>query len=418
MYYGRKLVIKNKPYWIDSAFKSLESTSVSFSVFRMRLKTYEKKLNQHKHIEHDKKIFDKAANYSSSRWMQIIGIGRAKPFLYTGHHFTKHIGKTFLSMPHFLEAIKKIHLHKLVQGRLKQKMPIDLAVLTDKCRIKDGTGDVYLITNQITKEQYVGLTEIGVQERFKQHCLLTTKVNLTYLINQSIRKYGQHNFSLETIEANIPVENLPNLERHYISYLNTRTPMGLNVTMGGELGCRHGIACELDGMSFKSITEAGRYKDNSTNGMVKAYVAERCIRENKPIPKQSRKRSNHKDAGSPQFRRHKSLMKKDVLCDAWKDYDTYKKQAYALPYSFEYALIIYRADKTRPYGQDNFIWCTRAEERARESGEKYTLDGKIYWGLAKVARRYGIKETTLRNRVKNMGLSINEAVYFKRRKAN
>jgi hypothetical protein len=76
-------------------------------------------------------------------------------------------------------------------------------------------------------------------------------------------------------------------------------------------------------------------------------------------------------------------------------------------------LILFRPDKTRPYSKTNYVFISRAKERARSTGNEYHVFGKTYFGLAEVARAYNIKETTLRNRVKNMKLPIELAVNFK-----
>ena len=87
---------------------------------------------------------------------------------------------------------------------------------------------IYLITNNINKKQYVGQTVQKLTARFTKH-----KSATTYLGN-SIRKYGEENFSIEAIDMANSKEELDEKEKYWIAKLNTRAPNGMNLTDGGE----------------------------------------------------------------------------------------------------------------------------------------------------------------------------------------
>lgn len=66
---------------------------------------------------------------------------------------------------------------------------------------------IYKITNQVTDEIYIGVTQcIGraylgsIKKRFKQHVSRAFNENLEWAICKSIRDYGEKSFRLEIFE--------------------------------------------------------------------------------------------------------------------------------------------------------------------------------------------------------------------------
>lgn len=86
--------------------------------------------------------------------------------------------------------------------------------------------DIYVITNNITDEQYVGQSK-DAYKRFAQHT--SSKDNLP--LHQAMREYGVDNFSLKILEKQI--SNYNEKEREWIKKLNTLAPNGYNVATGG-----------------------------------------------------------------------------------------------------------------------------------------------------------------------------------------
>lgn len=90
------------------------------------------------------------------------------------------------------------------------------------------TKDIYLIKNKINNKIYIGQS-VNAERRFAQHC----KSNYdNSLIDAAIQKYGKSNFSLEILERQI--SNYNEREKYWICKLNSITPEGYNVCIGGE----------------------------------------------------------------------------------------------------------------------------------------------------------------------------------------
>jgi group I intron endonuclease len=89
---------------------------------------------------------------------------------------------------------------------------------------------VYLITNKITNDCYVGKTKTSIEKRFKRHCYLSKTVN-TFLY-KAMRKYGIENFYAELLEETMDLFSLNELEKKYILIMNPR----YNMTEGGDGG--------------------------------------------------------------------------------------------------------------------------------------------------------------------------------------
>lgn len=97
--------------------------------------------------------------------------------------------------------------------------------------------DIYVITNEITGEQYIGQSK-DAKKRFAQH--KCSKDDLP--LHQAMREYGKDNFSLRILEKQI--ENYNEKECEWIKKLNTLAPNGYNLASGGR-GYPHmgGVYC-------------------------------------------------------------------------------------------------------------------------------------------------------------------------------
>lgn len=94
------------------------------------------------------------------------------------------------------------------------------------------TNCVYLITNKITNQQYVGVTK-DFKYRMYQHSVSHDK-NKSYIDN-AILKYGWDNFSAIIIDNYNSEDERKILEQKYIKELHThRSEGGYNITWGGD----------------------------------------------------------------------------------------------------------------------------------------------------------------------------------------
>lgn len=90
---------------------------------------------------------------------------------------------------------------------------------------------IYLITNKINGKQYVGQTIQPIENRWSMH---KSGASGCLGLKSAISKYGIENFTIEQIfEAN-SLEELDKLEKDTIDRLNTISPNGYNLTLGGE----------------------------------------------------------------------------------------------------------------------------------------------------------------------------------------
>jgi group I intron endonuclease len=113
---------------------------------------------------------------------------------------------------------------------------------------KCGYGVIYKISNNINSKIYIGQTTQNPENRFKQHIH-----RKKYLIGQSIEKYGHENFNFEIIDFGNSKDDLDYKEIYWIKQLNSLSPYGYNLDMGGAVG----LLCEE---SKKKISDANKGK--------------------------------------------------------------------------------------------------------------------------------------------------------------
>lgn len=96
------------------------------------------------------------------------------------------------------------------------------------------TGSIYIIKNDINKKVYIGQTTMTVHERFMTHMKPSTaKKRSGYKLYMAVRKYGKEHFFVETLESNIPIEELDIKEIQYIAKYDSFNN-GYNSTKGGD----------------------------------------------------------------------------------------------------------------------------------------------------------------------------------------
>lgn len=103
--------------------------------------------------------------------------------------------------------------------------------------------EAYLITNDITGQQYVGVTRVGLETRFNQHYLDAVseeRGSKPSKLHVDMLKYGMEHFHMTLLQGDIPDEPSilhQKVERYYISkyrtyYLDEND--GYNMTQGGN----------------------------------------------------------------------------------------------------------------------------------------------------------------------------------------
>lgn len=96
------------------------------------------------------------------------------------------------------------------------------------------TGSIYIIKNDINKKVYIGQTTMTVHERFMTHMKPSTaKQRSGYKLYMAVKKYGKEHFFVETLESNVPLEQLDMKEIQYIAKYDSFYN-GYNSTKGGD----------------------------------------------------------------------------------------------------------------------------------------------------------------------------------------
>jgi group I intron endonuclease len=156
---------------------------------------------------------------------------------------------------------------------------------------------IYLITNLINGQYYVGQTLRTPEVRFKEHAL-AAKNGKTYRICNAFRKYGAESFIVETLNTATSREQLDNLERLWILTLRSYDPsVGYNLTMGGEqmgLGYKH----TLEARRKMSAAKKGRCRGPRSEEIRKKISASHIGLSNGPLSEEHRRKISEAHKGN------------------------------------------------------------------------------------------------------------------------
>ena len=89
---------------------------------------------------------------------------------------------------------------------------------------------IYKATNKINQKIYVGQTSQSLRERVRRHFKDKRKIGFRI----ALKKYGLQNFDFETMAYCDTKKKLDFLERFYIKFFKSKTPLGYNLTDGGD----------------------------------------------------------------------------------------------------------------------------------------------------------------------------------------
>ena len=92
---------------------------------------------------------------------------------------------------------------------------------------------IYKSTNKITGKIYIGQTTHTLDKRIKGH-IKESKIESNRPFMLSINKYGEDNFTFETIDSANNLDELNDKEVYWINFYNSVVPNGYNVTGGGQ----------------------------------------------------------------------------------------------------------------------------------------------------------------------------------------
>ncbi len=95
---------------------------------------------------------------------------------------------------------------------------------------------VYLIRNLVNGKLYIGQTTKTLRQRWNQH-LSSARRGSHDPLHKAIRKYGPEAFKICEIQKAGSIQELDDLEKHFIALHKTYPPQlgfGYNLTMGGQ----------------------------------------------------------------------------------------------------------------------------------------------------------------------------------------
>lgn len=92
--------------------------------------------------------------------------------------------------------------------------------------------EVYLIESTIDDKVYVGVTSIGINERWYAHRSCANQ-GVKYPLYEAMRKYGSDKFTVRAIDSTDSETERDELEIRYIREYNSFYPNGYNLTEGG-----------------------------------------------------------------------------------------------------------------------------------------------------------------------------------------
>lgn len=147
----------------------------------------------------------------------------------------------------------------------KISYPKPLVLLTQKQ--KKYFGCVYKIVNKINGKVYIGITIQKLKRRLSQHFSVAKRGKKT-IFCEAIRKYGNHNFSIQILEKCNNKKELLEREKEYIKKYKSNVfrygnpSLGYNMTDGGEsyiilLGEEHPQYVEIDLSDLQDLIKEG-----------------------------------------------------------------------------------------------------------------------------------------------------------------
>ncbi len=148
---------------------------------------------------------------------------------------------------------------------------------------------VYLAVNRVNGKAYVGQTISTPRERMWRH-IFNKPVSP---FQHALRKYGAENFDACVLEQCTSKAELDEREKHWISHLGCRVPVGYNLALGGggALGIEHPHLGEFNRREDVRQRRAERMRGEGNHFFGKTHTPETREKMARPRPSmQGRKR--------------------------------------------------------------------------------------------------------------------------------
>ncbi len=263
------------------------------------------------------------------------------------------------------DAVRKLNSpvsSTTVRRRLAEGMDKEQALFTPP-KFGYDNGVIYVITNCINGKQYVGLTTTSIEERWERHLDQVSRKEAS-LIHKAIAEFGEENFTLEVIAQASNIEELRTKEREWIKKLNTLTPQGYNVTLGGEVGGAPGKPTTLPGdpilyPSLQAAAKALAEREGINQEAAEKRIYTGRVDVNKPHGMSKTRiykywsKLVHQSA-NPNSKEYNGY----IICEHWQHFRKFFEE---MNEGYQESLCLKLIDPSLPYSKENCVWVNKNE---------------------------------------------------------
>lgn len=118
------------------------------------------------------------------------------------------------------------------------RVRLDKALNDPLCKLpqEDDVGQLYEIRHIASQKAYIGLNKTTLYDRLCAH--IKPSSGCIYIRN-ALRKHGLAAFTVQVIDSDVPLSELPDLENKRITERRTLYPDGYNICLGGKTSPMH-----------------------------------------------------------------------------------------------------------------------------------------------------------------------------------
>ncbi|XQE68765.1 GIY-YIG nuclease family protein [Pseudomonas sp. P3C3] len=245
-------------------------------------------------------------------------------------------------------------------------------------------GIIYLAENKLNRKQYIGLSILTLEERWQRHCEQAARgiIKNSFSLHAAIRQYGPDQFHVKKIDSGTTKAGLEELERYWISKLNTLAPHGYNISAGGCSGGSCGMTTPIDGIIFPSKRSGAEYLVKTR--VISLAAAKARIRTGR-IDVKAPPKPGKGLCKTPAYKSWSRLVHgvlnpnskiyiKDIhMHEPWWNFSNFLTD---VGQPSQAGMALSRIDKTQGFFPDNLRWMTKSESSRRNAEQMKEL-GKL-----------------------------------------
>ncbi len=235
---------------------------------------------------------------------------------------------------------------------------------------------LYLITNNQTKKEYVGITIGSLEKRLKSHFSAAKRGRKNALSN-AIRKYGEKSFDIKIIRSD--ARSFDELQSQEIEEIAERNSIknGYNTAVGGSLGTAKSII--VDGKKFPSIAQAAEHYG------IDSSVFYLRINRLKWTPEEAAGIVHKTWQGRPQ-----------EIKLLGKEYPSLRAAANAFEVDYK---LVHDRYKKKGWSLEEALGLVKPPSSSKFGGVELLIGGVKYPSIAKAANELGISREALRKKI-------------------